>query len=151
MKIGPIRALWAHKGPMGPYGPQPGPGSSFLPASRLPLVRYLKAVSGARTKLRYEKAPPTRDAPSNRDAPCCHAMPPSPIQSTQSQEITAPPARETGALPKAAGRTASGGSSGRGGSQAAVGSCRRPVPNKFEALELKACGLADGRHAPSHV
>ena len=22
---GPIRALWAHKGPMGPYGPQPGP------------------------------------------------------------------------------------------------------------------------------
>ena len=23
---GPIRALWAHKGPMGPYGPQPGPG-----------------------------------------------------------------------------------------------------------------------------
>ena len=25
-KIGPIWALWAHEGPMGPYGPQPGPG-----------------------------------------------------------------------------------------------------------------------------
>ena len=37
------------------------------------------------------------------------------------------------------------------GSQAAVGSCRRPITNKLEALELKTRGLADGRHAPSHA
>ena len=122
----------------------------IFPASRL--VRYLMASSGSTTKLRYEKtlhAP--RDAPSNRDAPRGDAMLPPPRQSTRSSEITAPPGSETGALPKAAGRTASGGSSGRGGSQAAVGSCRRPITNKLEALELKTRGLADGRHAPPHA
>ena len=104
------------------------------------------AGSGSTTKLRYEKALHACDAPSNRDAPRGDAMLPPPRQSTRSSEITAPPGSETGTLPKAAGRTASGGSSGRGGGQAAVGSRRRPVTNKLQALELKTRGLADGSH-----